>query len=131
MNKYRQERLITIARSLSHLRTGKSLHFSFILNKNQLLVTSVNSYKKSHLEKSFGRYFPTKATEGSNYFPALHSEIAAIREYINRFGNSDFTGLTLFNVRVGVDGSTMLAKPCDNCQRVLNSFSFKEINWTK
>ena len=131
MNAYRQQRLIAIANSLTHLRTGKSLHFSFILKNNQLLVTSANSYKKSHLEKSFGKYFPTKLTEGSNYFPALHSEIAAIREYINRFGNSDFTGLTLFNVRVGVDGSTMLAKPCDNCQRVLDSFSFKEINWSK
>ena len=129
MNEKRQQRLITVARSLQHYRTGKSLHFSFILKNNQLLVTSVNSYRKSHLDKAFGRYRATRDF-GGEYIPALHSEIAAIREYINRFGSSDFSGLTLFNVRLGHKLETMLAKPCINCQKVLDSFSFKEIVWT-
>lgn len=130
MNEKRQQRLITVARSLQHCRTGRSLHFSFILKNNQLLITSVNSYRKSHLEKAFGRYLPTRDLASSKYIPALHSEIAAIRAYINRFGNSDFSGLTLFNVRLGHQLETMLAKPCANCQKVLDSFSFKEIVWT-
>lgn len=128
MNAYRRERLIEIARSLMHCREGRSLHFSFILKNNQLLVTSTNSYKKQHLSHRFGEYLPTKS--GGNYVAGMHSETNAIREYIGRFGNSDFSGLTLFNVRLGKNGEPMLAKPCGNCQRLLDSFNFKSIIWT-
>jgi hypothetical protein len=129
MNQRRKDRLVEITRSLQDLRTGKSLHFSFILNKNQLLVTAANSYNKMHPYHIFGRYLPTKENNG-NYIAALHSETNAIKEYINRFGTSDFSGMTLFNVRLGKDGFSMLAKPCENCQRLLKSFNFKEIDWT-
>lgn len=130
MNNKRKERLIDIARSLSYKREGRSLHFSFILNKNQLLVTAVNSYKKIHPFHKFGEYFPTRVSS-EKYVAGIHSECNAIREYINRFGNSDFSGLTMFNVRIGVDGVAMMAKPCLNCQRLLNSFNFKNILWTE
>ena len=129
MNQRRKDRLVEIARSLQNLRTGKSLHFSFILNKNQLLVTAANSYNKMHPYHIFGKYLPTK-DNNANYIAALHSETNAIKEYINRFGTSDFSGMTLFNVRLGKDGHPMMAKPCDNCQRLVDSFNFKEIEWT-
>lgn len=129
MNSYRRERLIEIAKTLMHCREGRSLHFSFILKNNQLLVTSVNSYKKLHPYHRFGPYKPLKVN-CLNYIAGVHSEISAIREYINKFGNSDFSGLTLFNVRLSKSGEEMLSKPCGNCQRVLDSFNFKAILWT-
>jgi hypothetical protein len=129
MNSYRRERLIEIAKSLQHCREGRSLHFSFILKNNQLLVTSVNSYKKLHPYHRFGLYKPLK-NNCQNYIAGVHSEISAIREYINKFGNSDFSGLTIFNVRLSKNGEEMLSKPCGNCQRVLDSFNFKSILWT-
>ena len=129
MNNRRKERLLEVARNLQHCREGRSLHFSFILKNNRLLVTSVNSYKKLHPYHKFGTYVPLK--DGSaNYVAGVHSEISAIREYINRFGHSDFSGLTLFNVRLSKNGEEMLSKPCGNCQRVLDSFNFKAILWT-
>lgn len=130
MNNKRKERLIEIARSLSYKREGRSLHFSFILNKNQLLVTAVNSYKKIHPFHKFGEYLPTRESS-EKYIAGIHSECNAIREFINRFGQSDFSGLTMFNVRIGTDGVAMMAKPCLNCQRLLNSFNFKNILWTE
>lgn len=129
MNSYRRERLIEIAKSLQHCREGRSLHFSFILKNNQLLVTSVNSYKKLHPYHRFGLYKPLK-NNCQNYIAGVHSEISAIREYINKFGNSDFSGLTIFNIRLSKNGEEMLSKPCGNCQRVLDSFNFKSILWT-
>jgi len=129
MNNKRKERLISIAQSLCDLRTGRNLHFSFILDKNRLLVSASNTYEKIHPYHKFGEYLPTKESN-CNYVPGIHSEIAAIRQFINRFGHSDFTGLTLFNVRISKTGQPMLSKPCANCQRVLNSFSFKNILWT-
>lgn len=130
MNTYRKERLINIARSLQPARTGRNLHVSFILKNNQLLITSTNSYTKQHPHYMFGPYVAIKISDSTKYVAGLHSEIGAIKGFINRFGHSDFTGLTLFNVRVSSKGETMLAKPCLNCQRVLNSFNFKNIEYT-
>jgi hypothetical protein len=125
MNQYRKERCIEIAKKLSDLRTGRSLHFSFILDKNKLLITAANSYKKSHPQKQFGIYVPARPT--TNYQAGLHSEISAIKTFLSRFRNTDFSGLTLFNVRIGKDGLVQMAAPCKNCQKVLDSFNFKAI----
>lgn len=130
MNNHRKERLISIARSLQDLRTGPSLHFSFILKKNKLLITSVNSYEKLHPYHKFGIYVPVKASNPGSYIPGQHSETAALRAFINRFGHSDFTGLTLFNVRLSRNGEPMLSKPCKNCETLLNTFNFKSIEHT-
>jgi hypothetical protein len=129
MNSYRRERLIEISRGLQNLRTGRNLHFSYILKNNQLLVSSVNSYTKIHPYHKFGNYKPLK-DGAEKYVAGIHSEISCIREYINRFGNSDFSGLTLFNVRLSKKSEPMMAKPCGNCQNLLDSFNFKSIVWT-
>ena len=129
MNSYRRERLIEIAKSLQNFRTGRSLHCAFILNKNQLLVSSVNSYRKLHPYHRFGVYKPLK--ENAEFYKSgVHAEISALSQYTNKFGNSDFSGLTIFVVRLSKNGEEMLSKPCGNCQRVLDSFNFKAILWT-
>lgn len=130
MNNTRKERLLDIARSLQNCRTGRSLHFSFILKKNKLLITSINSYEKIHPYHKFGKYSPLRGSNPEKYIAGQHSEIGAIKTFINKFGNSDFSGLTLFNVRLSKSGEEMLSKPCGNCQRVLDSFNFKSILWT-
>lgn len=129
MSPKRKNRLIEIARGLSHLKTGKNLHFSFILNKNSLLVTAVNSYKKEHPRHRFGTYKATKG--GFEYKPGIHSEISAISQFVAKFGHSDFSSMTLFNVRLDKAGNPSISVPCNNCQRVLNSFNFKKIMWTE
>jgi hypothetical protein len=130
MNQYRKQRLIDIARSLQDLRTGNSLHFSFILRRNKLLITSVNSYEKLHPYHKFGKYLPVKASNPGSYIAGQHSETAALKAFINRFGHSDFTGLTLFNVRLSRNCEPMLSKPCRNCETLLNTFNFKSIEYT-
>jgi hypothetical protein len=130
MNSYRRQRLIEISKSLQNLRTGRNLHFSYILNKNQLFITGVNSYDKLHPYHKFGHYTALKENS-KKYVAGFHSEIVAIRDYINRFGNSDFSGLILFNVRLSKSGEPMMAKPCGNCQKILDSFNFKSIMWTE
>jgi hypothetical protein len=130
MNTYRKERLIDIARSLQDLRTGRSLHFSFILKSNKLLITSVNSYDKLHPYHKFGKYNAIRASNPESYIAGQHSEVAAIRSFINRFRHSDFTGLTMFNVRLSRNGEPMLSMPCKNCETLLNTFNFKSIEHT-
>ena len=67
MNSYRRQRLIEISKSLQNLRTGRNLHFSYILNKNQLFITGVNSYDKLHPYHKFGHYTALKETWTKEY----------------------------------------------------------------
>lgn len=130
MNNYRKNRCIEIARSMQDLRTGRNLHFSFLLKNNSLICLATNDYRHRNLEHHFGKYVPTKVG-GQNYVAGRHSECQLLKTYLNRFGNLDMSGFTLFNVRLSLKGETMLAKPCQNCERVLNSLSFKHILWTE
>lgn len=129
MTSYRKNRLINIARTLQSKQNGRTFHVSFILKNNKILSIGVNNYKKRHLENRFGKYHPTK-DDGSRYIPGIHSEVASIRTFINIFGHDDFSGLTLFNVRLSCAGEAMIAKPCHNCGNLLSSWSFKDILWT-
>lgn len=129
MNNYRKERLINIARNLQDLRTGKSLHFSFILDKNKLLCFAANDYKNQHMSYRFGEY--KSHTTNSKYVAGRHSESEVLRMYLNKFGNLDVSGLTLYNIRLGKNGDTMLSKPCMNCGKLLDNLSFKDILWSE
>lgn len=132
MNYNRQQRCIALARELMPVhRTGRSFHVSFILNKNRILCYGINNYNKRHLEHRFGKYLPHKTGSG-NYIVSNHSEAVAMRIFINKFGNNDCSGLTLFNVRVGFDGETLVAKPCINCQNnIVDKCNFKQVLWTE
>lgn len=94
------------------------------------MVFGINNYNKQHLETRFGKYYPTRSPEGI-YISSIHSEIDALRIFINKFGTSDCSGLTLFNCRLSLGGEPILAKPCGNCERILTNLNFKEILWTK
>lgn len=133
MTEYRKQRCIAIAKTLFYKKTGKNFHVSFILDKNKLLVTGVNSYADLHLSHRFGIYKPQKKLsedQKSRYVAGRHSEIVAINTYINIYGDSDCSGLTLFNVRLDNEGLTRIAKPCNNCLPIIESCGFKKIIWT-
>lgn len=128
MNQKRKIRCIEIAKSLSVERTGRCLHFSFILRKNSILIISTNNYRSCHPETKFPKY-KSKFVQGI-YTPSLHSEIASIKSFINKFGHSDFSKMTIFNVRIGKKGQILNSRPCHNCEKILNSFNFKNIEYT-
>lgn len=131
MNSATKERLIRIARSMkdSH-QTGRTFHMSFITHRRKLLVWATNDYRHRHLSHVFGQYVSTKYSNGL-YIASRHSESAVIKKFVNKFGHSDFSGLTLFNVRIGNDGNPMLAAPCQNCDRIfIQPNNFKDVIWT-
>lgn len=129
MNDKRKQRCIKIARNLGDKKPGKSLHFSFILDKNKILIIAANDLTRRHPEHLFGKYLPTKGNE-TQYIPGVHSEIGALKNFLNKFGNLNTSGLTLFNIRLNSKGELLLAKPCQNCQKVLETLNFKNIIWT-
>lgn len=128
VNAYRKERLVEVARSLKDVRTGRCLHFSFILKNNKTLFFAANDYNRRHPEKLFGPYKALK--EGAEYIAGTHSEISCLKGYLKKFGNLDMSGLTLFNVRLGRKGEVMAAAPCKNCSRVIEPLGFKIVEFT-
>lgn len=130
MNQRRKERLLEIAKKLQGERTGRNLHFSFILKNNNLICWAINNYEERHLEHIFGKYSPHRK-ENHNYIPGRHSECEVIKTFIKKFNHSDMSGLTLYNLRIHKNGSPMNSKPCPNCQReIIMPLNWKEVLWS-
>lgn len=130
MNQRQRERIIDFSRRFQNLRTGRSLHFSFILEKRKILCWATNNCNQIHLEHRFGQYVDYKK-RNYEYVSNRHSECEVLKVFINKFGNSDVSGLTLFNLRLGVHGEVLNSQPCQNCQRnIIDTLNWKNVFWT-
>lgn len=122
--------LINIARSLkeSH-QTGQMFVTCFALKGNRILAIGCNNYRVCHPEKRFGKYRSLKSRP-YDYHSGLHAEIKCIKE-LGPF-RTDYHKIELFVVRLGneKDMPVKCSKPCENCQRVLKKFNFKNICYT-
>jgi hypothetical protein len=131
VNSSQIQRCIQIAQTvMPEKKSGKYFHVTFLLRKGKILVWAANDYTKAHLSSRFGDYKPTKT--GGSYNACLHSEVAAVRTFTNKFRNTDMRKITLFNVRLDHNGKPCFAAPCVNCQRnIVDPLNFKEVEFTK
>lgn len=104
--------------------------FAAVLSDGKQTFTAWNSYKTHPLQAKFG------SNEQSIH---QHCELAviikAIRCLSKQAGShySDITDLGGFRMavaRVLKDGTPALARPCIGCQRALEAFSIKDVEWT-
>jgi deoxycytidylate deaminase len=123
-----ENRIIEMARALmpKQLVSDHNFHCTFILEKNKIVKIGVNNYNKLHSYHKFGYYYPTKRDNCKPYQAGLHSEVAAII----RLGEEDCSDYIFVNIRLGVNGELRMAKPCSNCQRVLNGVGFKRLYYS-
>jgi len=128
MTDSRKNRLIQIARSLSNERSGWCFHVAFILERNKILSLATNDYTNRHLAHRFGEYKNTKGP--GEYIAGRHAETQVLKQFLNKFGNLDVSGLTLFVTRIGYKSEVMSSNLCWNCQRVVGGLNFKHIIWT-
>lgn len=126
MNK-RLEKCIEISLGLRpQKQTGKSFHTTFIFNKNRILSIGTNNYNKEHPYHRMGKYHGYKKNP-SQYHPCLHSEISALL----RLGEEDCSRYTFVNIRIDNNNKVSIAKPCPNCQRVLDQVGYKKIIYSE
>ena len=85
------------------LQTGRAFHCTVALRGSKVIAIGYNDYTQLHPYQIFGKYNEYKPIAYTHTI-GLHSEIACIKQIL--FRN---------------------AKPCVNCQRVLNMFNFKRI----
>ena len=84
-----------------------------------------NNYNRPHLERLFGKY--KSINENVKYSAGLHSEVAALQQFLKKFNTLDVSGLTLFNVRLSKEGEPMPSAPCNNCSKLIETLNFKNI----
>lgn len=106
-------------------RTGKQFHLTAIFSNKKMLSIGWNDYRAIHPAHRFGEYKPYKANT-DDYQPSVHSEVAALI----RLGEQNTKKYTFVNVRIGPNGFVNLAKPCANCQRVLEQIGFKKLYYS-
>lgn len=117
------EKCVEITRGLKpRKQNGRNFHTTFIFLKNRILSIGYNNYKKHHPYHKMGKYFGYK-TNPEKYQPCLHSEISAIL----KLGEEDLSKCFIVNVRIDANNKLAMAKPCSNCQRVLNQVGFKKL----
>jgi deoxycytidylate deaminase len=105
------------------LQTGRAFHCTVALRGSKVIAIGYNDYTQLHPYQIFGKYNEYKPIAYTHTI-GLHSEIACIKQILFR---NDYHKLTLVNIRIDNNGLLANAKPCVNCQRVLNMFHFKRI----
>jgi deoxycytidylate deaminase len=103
-------------------QTGQSFHATFVFNKNKIISIGVNNYHKMHPYHRMGKYLGYKKNP-REYKPCIHSEISALL----KLGEEDCSRYSFVNVRIDNNGELSMAKPCPNCQRVLEGVGYKRI----
>jgi deoxycytidylate deaminase len=108
-----------------HRQTGRAFHCTFVYEKSKLLCIGINNLKKLHRKNIFGVYKGFKDNP-EKYIASIHSEIDALI----KMGKTDCSKLTFINVRIDNEDNVKIAKPCQNCMKVLQGLGFKNIFYT-
>lgn len=97
--------------------------YAFLYDKNKLLSIGINDMTGEHAKViKLAKRFKVGHFQK---FPNLHAEIDAISKIL---GKRHLTGREkLVIIRLRRDGSTGLAKPCQDCQQILEALNFKDV----
>lgn len=123
------KRLEEIAQSLIEYNSHRRCrHFTFVLYKNRLIATGINS-SKTHPLNLINRKI-SKVT-GNDYSDQKQtcSELNAILK-LKRLTNIDTKKCVLVNIRFDRNNRVAIARPCMSCQSLLRYFEFKSIIYT-
>lgn len=114
MNARLEKRVLALCHNLLLANSHKDfIHFTLIANRNKIISVGRNDYC-TH---------PMAAKHGYE-FPMIHSELDAIRKVADK---DCLTRATLINVRLSKIGVMRMAKPCVDCQNLLNYFGIRRI----
>lgn len=107
---------LTRASLVACLSTERYRHGVVIAKGNRVLSVGVNSNRNVPLNCS-----DPKRQAG------IHAEVAAIKGLPKGI---DYSRLTLYSARVTKTGEPAMAKPCENCQTLIDILGFRDVFWT-
>lgn len=98
-----------------------SRHAACIVWKNRLLSVGQAKIKTHPLQAKF-------ASNSKRIY--LHAEIDVIVRCINNHGTDILKESDLYILRLSKGGAVSMSKPCSGCQRAIEAFQLKSVNWT-
>ncbi len=102
-------------------------HFTIAFDVNKpILICQNNPIKINHKAYRIGKQFNINTYKE---FPYIHSESHLISKLLDMYNTID-TNLSIVNIRINRQGITLLSKPCDNCQKILNAVGLTKIYWS-
>lgn len=90
--------------------------------RGKVVSVGMNRRKSHPMQKQYG------ITSHSIW---LHAEIDCLKRVIRTHSPEEIADMTMYIARVSKRGFPMLAKPCSGCQRALEDFGIKQVNWTE
>ncbi len=109
-------RLLKICEANCDRVNRRHRHFSFICHRSNILACGFAQKAKTH----------TKAERWYRY-NSIHSEFDAMRQVLR----ADLTGCYLVNIRLLMNGSLSLSRPCRCCSRMLAELGVRDIYYSK
>lgn len=111
LNQKTLNRCLKLSRTLFHLPVSRKKHFSFIIARKKIIVGfGVNNGFRTH---------PLSFKLGCRY-NATHAELAAIKNI--DFSPAKLSDMFMVNIRLKLDKSLGVSKPCEGCSKLLDSF---------
>lgn len=111
-------KLIRLARASIDLPRSSKKHFSFLINRNKIIAYGFNDGFRSH---------PIAARYGHR-FNGIHAELAVILNF--PYSIRELSQYTLVNLRLKVDLSLGLARPCKFCVEMLSDFGIGQVYYS-
>lgn len=91
-------------------------HFSFLCRRTHIIAYGYAQKSKTHPKVS--RWFR---------YNSIHSEFDALRHV----WGEDLSGMYLVNIRIKLDGSLSLSRPCPCCTRMLLESGIERVYYSK
>jgi len=116
------EQLIDLARIYRpEKQTGQHFILAGAWKGSRLVGLGFNNYNKLHPYHRYGHYKPTRDSN-AKYVASLHAEISVLQKL-----KHDPSEITFGVVRINNKNEVALARPCENCLRVMQKTGFRRI----
>lgn len=111
-----------VAEDVSPIRTARIA--AAIVYRGEIISVGVNSYKSDPLQAKYSK------NEHAIY---LHAEIASIKKALKRINKHELKKCDMYIVRRKIHNGAMcngLAKPCQGCQRAIDTYGIQNVFYT-
>lgn len=125
-------KIINRAIKLSYARFSPNIyqrryHFAIAFSCNKpVAIAQNNPIKINHKAYQIGKQFNVKHYQR---YPYVHAESHLISKLLDTYNAID-TNLSIVVLRINRQGKILLSKPCENCQKILDSVGLHKVYWS-
>lgn len=102
-------------------------HFAIAFDgRKPIEISQNNPIKINHKAYKMGQMFNIDTYKE---YPYVHAESHLISKLLDSY-NTIPANLSIVVIRINRQGKVLLSKPCENCQKILNSVGLNRVYWS-